>query len=629
MFRKQPALMHKALFDAPAPTPAFIRPPARAAQSAVARLSALASGTIDPPDYSELTGDVRYLSATDGGLFNRPFQGDPGNATDAIAYAQLYLRQKDTILALGLKGVELVDGVAKQFAFGTRVEYQQKMKLSDHPVALTVRGGYVHVFVDKTGEIKQVTSTIRRGRKPSRLGKIISPDAAITRARLAHDVDCETKSCELVLSSHETPVKGRSKRSLAPSENLRLDPVYEVTLQSGSPKSIKQYLVDARTGTVVHSVERLLFSRKSPSPAAAKEPDCRYFPLEPNAKVALSKQVIAYTVADLPDPTKLENKRFKMLVKNKGNWEVLRAKADGTFNYDIDTPQFEAVIIFVCLNKAVALQEKWGMTPFENPLPVYVHDEDVPDNAYADPINMEVHIGVGSGGKSGLRKFIGYDKMVEIHEVCGHIMITIMTPGRDLRGKQGASMHEDTGDFFAVLFTYTDHVEFAVRLQKPFGVADVQKDGRVVGPYSIDGGIRVQRNTKKTPADDSDEPHAACLIPGGADCDELEALIVKAMDINVGAEKSGRIKIAAMALVPAHTVKYTDMLRAMLSADETLNKGVNRQEIIKAFADHGIKLTGSKGKKKQPGKGSGSGKGRKSPGKSKSKTRNRCPKIVL
>jgi len=635
MFHKRDAQKHAAL--APAKTErTFVRPPRTAAKSAVGRLASLATGRVEA-DYNASTGDVRFLTATGGGLLSLPYTGDP------VSFAKLYMAQKDTITALGLRDTQIVDGQVRKFGFGTRVEFKQELTLSDHPTPLPVRGGFVHVFVDNKGEILQVTSTVRRGRKPQQLGKIISADDAIAAAKAAHGADvCEMKGCELVLSSHEKAertsnkkrtVSGRSsskKRSVSPSDNLRLDPTYEVFIQSCKPASLKQYLVNARTGKVVHSVERLLFSQKSKDQAAAGEPDCRYFPLEPDAKVALSKQLIAYTIADLPDPTRLENKRFKMMVKTSGEWEVVKAKADGTFNYDIDTPEFEAVIVFVALNEGVAKQEEWGMTPFDKPLPVYVHDEDVPDNAYADPINFESHIGVGSGAPNGLRKFIGYDKMVEIHEVCGHIMVTIMTPGRDLPGKQGAGMHEDTGDTFAVLFTYTDHVKFAVRLKKPFGVADVQKDDRVVGPYSLDGGIRVQRNTKKTPDDETGEPHDDGLISGGADCDALEALIVKVNDIDKGCETFGRIKIAAMALVPAHKVLFKDMLRAMISADETLNKGVNRKELEKAFAAHGIKLTGGTGKKKPT---SGSGK-KKSPGKGKSKdkskgkTKNRRCKVA-
>jgi hypothetical protein len=621
MFHKRDAQKH-AVF-APGTQSTFVRPPRPEAQTAVSRLSNLASGQVDV-DFNASTGDVRFLTATGGGLLNLPFTGD------AVSYAKLYLAQKDTITALGLRTAQLIDGEVRKFGFGTRVEFKQELTLPDHSTPLPVRGGFVHVFVDKSGEIRQVTSTVRRGRKPAKLGKIISTDQAVAFAKKAHGADvCEMKSCELVLSSHEAAQRGgNSKRSLAPSENLRLDPTYEVIIQSCKPASVRQYLVNARTGKVVYSVERLLFSQKSKDQASAAEPDCRYFPLEPDSKAALSKQLIAYTIADLPDPTRLENKRFTMMVKTSGEWEVVKAKADGTFNYDIDTPEFEAVIVFVTLNESVAKQEEWGMTPYDKPLPVYVHDEDVPDNAYADPINFDSHIGVGSGAPNGLRKFIGYDKMVPRHEVCGHIMVTIMTPGRDLPGSQGAGMHEDTGDTFAVIFDYTDHVKFAARLKKPFGVADVQKDDRVVGPYSLDGGIRVQRNTKKTPQDETGEPHDDGLISGGADCDALEALIVKANDIDKGCETFGRIKIAAMALVPAHKVLFKDMLRAMISADETLNKGANRKELMTAFAAHGIKLTGGN-KKKVPGKGKTKGKSKgKTKGKSKDKTKNRRSKVA-
>jgi len=598
------------------PESTFVRPPRAAAQSAVSRLANLASGQIEV-DYNAASGDVRFLTATGGGLLNLPFTGD------ALSYAKLYMAQKDTIAALGLRQANLVDGEVRKFGIGTRVEFKQELTLSDHVGPLPVRGGFVHVFVDNKGEIRQVTNTIRRGRKPQQLGQIITADEAVAKAKAVHGTDvCETKSCTLVLSSHETAQRQSKKtRSLAPSDNLKLDPTYEVVLQSANPASIMEYLVDARTGKVVHSVSRLYFSQKSKDQSAAAEPDCRYFPLEPDANVALSKQLIDYTIADLPDPTRLENKRFKMLVKKDGNWDVVRAKADGTFNYAIDTAEFEATIIFVALNEGVALQEKWGMTPFDKVLPVFVHDDSDTDNAYADPINWEVHILVGSGAPNGLAVHIGYDKMVEIHEVCGHIMVTVMATGRDLRGKQGAAMHEDTGDFFAVMFTYTDAFKFGPRLKKPFGVADVQKDARVVGPYSIAGGIRTQRNDKKAPGDLTGEPHDDGLIPGAADCDTLEALIVKAMDINIGAETSGRIKINAMPLMPGHTVLFTDMLRAMISADETLFKGVNRKEIEKAFKAHGITLGGkTPTKKKKPGSGSGK---KKAPGKGKGKTKNR------
>ncbi len=544
-------------------------------------------------DYNGLTGDVRYLTADGAGLSTAAFTGD------AVKFASDYLAQIDTIAALDLSDVSLVQTDKTEFPFGTRVEFSQTLTVADHPGALPVRGGFIHVFIDKQGQIRQVESSVRRGKKPVKLGTIISQDKAIAKAKAKHVTKvCEVRSCTLVLSSHEA----KSQRA-GSKPKLVLDPTYEVILHSCNPASQTLYLVDARQGKVVHKEEKLhFFSQVSPAQKAATEPAAKYFPVTPDPKVALPKQVIDYTIADLTDPTKLENKRFTMFIQKGGNWVVPQAKADGSFNYGIKDPEFEAVVIFIALNEATKMQEAWGMPKIPTPIPVYVSDPAVQDNAYFDPSAMEIHIGVGSGVPNGLRTNIAFDKMVERHEFNGHGMVTLTTPGHDLPGAQGGGLHEKAGDWAALIFEYLDAVKFAKQINRPWGVAEVQKDPRIIGPYSLDGGIRVMRNTKKYPGDITNEVHSDGEIPGGACGDLLQAVIEKENDVAKGAEICGKLQVASLALVPSHKVLFTDELRAMITADQTLFQGAYRQLIEKAHADHGITLSNTPPKKRTPKK---------------------------
>jgi hypothetical protein len=182
-------------------------------------------------------------------------------------------------------------------------------------------------------------------------------------------------------------------------------------------------------------------------------------------------------------------------------------------------------------------------------------------------------------------------------------------------------MHESTGDTFALVFEYLDYVKFAKQLGRILSVADVKKDPRVIGPYTIDGGIRQQRNNKRTPQDKTGEVHDDGLISGAATCDLLEAMIVNEDDVEKGCESFGRLYLAALALVPAHKVMFRDMLRAFVTADQTLNKGANRALIEKAFGDHGIKLGSSERKPRKPAPKKGPGK-KKTPGKKRSPKKN-------
>lgn len=95
-------------------------------------------------------------------------------------------------------------------------------------------------------------------------------------------------------------------------------------------------------------------------------------------------------ISTLPDPLVLANDRFVMHVMSDGQWQVVKAGTDGTFDFDPESPdrveraKYRAVLAFVELNKDAEAVFKATASP----VPVYVDEQAVDGNAYADPTPM-------------------------------------------------------------------------------------------------------------------------------------------------------------------------------------------------------------------------------------------------
>jgi hypothetical protein len=247
-----------------------------------------------------------------------------------------------------------------------------------------------------------------------------------------------------------------------------------------------------------------------------------------------------------------------------------------------------------------------------------IADPGVKDNAYWSTQDQEYHTGKGSGVQNGgLRVRIALDKMVDLHEVAGHGGNSITAAGGNLRGSQGRALEEKKADEKALLKEYRDHATFASRIGKPFGVAEVQKDARIIGPYSLDGGIRTMRNSTTYPNDWKGEPHDDSLMPGGAGGEIIEAVIVMEGDVVKGVDILEDLSSRATALSPANTTTFQDERRCYLTVDANFFGGKYKSIIEKAYDNHGIKApsakTPSKGPKQAPKKPGGPKKRRRSP----------------
>jgi hypothetical protein len=514
-------------------------------------------------DYDPKTGTVRTLST-------EAEQGFPMKARwtgDARKHAKALLADKDVRGALKLRGIELRnDELVQEPDGGFRVDFRQVVTVKKDKRAYQVRDGYVSVHVNANGAIQMVISTIRRAKAPRTAGKIITPLQATTAAQIAHGHPTSTRlALRLVLSAH----KGK------------FNPLYELTLMSETPRKVMEYLVEAKTGAVVFVENKLHFAAVGG----------RGFLRIPDPNKPIDGQVFDIDIDSLPDPKVLANQRLTMYIGSDKSKPV-KANAEGNFKFKPGTSEFTAVAVFFALNKQLELYEKLGMKKQTKPIPVFVDDHTVSDNAYFDPSNYEIHLGIGSGLPSGLNKEISWDLGVEWHEN-GHHLVFLQTPGHDLGGSEGGAANESTGDTAGDLpMDFWFRCVFGKQLGHELTRDDIKNDRLVIGVYALPpDGIRIQKNTKKYPDDVQGEVHADGLISGGACAEILVAMATNVtVSIQVGLESYLRLYIKALSLVPKSRVLFVDLLRAFITADQSLNQGANKALITRCFGNHGIKV---------------------------------------
>jgi hypothetical protein len=555
-----------------------------------AAVQALSSGFAGVEVEADQAGFIRALSGTNG-LFNQPFKGD------AKIHAAAFLASPLVNQALDLTNVTLdqANAVSEPMPFGFRVLYQQTVTLTSGKV-VPVRGATVHIAMDSDGKIFNVSSTLK----------------------YAHDLKDAIKTC-----SHKV-------RLVASENNGRLDPVYEVTLSTCTPRQIMEFLVKAKTREVVdyHSKMHFSVSSKAQQQALGRIA-AKTLLFIPDPKKPINQQVVDFYVENLPDPTVLANERYQPKVKENGTWGPVKAKADGTFNFSStgkERDKFCAVVAFVALNLQSDINESWGLKKQTRAIPVFINDDSDTNNAYFDPENYEIHILMGTGVENGgLTELIGLDLGVLWHENRHH-QVFLQTPANDLPGQEGGACNEATADVHGQLvMQYMFDLMFGKITKRTLTVQDIVNDKRIIGAYAMPpNGIRSQRNTKTT-ADKTGEVHDDGEIVGGAMADALQGYAESAdvasgkislQDQIANYGKNGQLLLA---LAPTRSVKFTDWRRCAITADQQLTGGVNRAVIEKAFDAHGISATAAST--------TGKGKGRKThPRKPKAPTTPKTPK---
>jgi len=316
--------------------------------------------------------------------------------------------------------------------------------------------------------------------------------------------------------------------------------------------------------------------------------------LTPDPNLPISNQISKTLIHNLPDNRVLKNAYFEMFMGLDARRALI--KDDNTYCYSPKDPEFAAVSVFLSLQKQIELYLSLGLKPPKQPMFVVINDPLELDNAYFDPERYEIHIGTGSGVKHrGLTKHIAFDLSVANHEF-GHAVVSLQAPGGYLFGKLGLAMNEAIGDVLgALVMDYLDRIWYAKQLGRSFDASDLKNDSRIIGKYALPPfGIRKQKNSKKWPEDVVGEPHADGLIIGGALADLLVAIATDGAMLEEQIKLFVKMTLMALTFLPSHKVTFTDMLRALITADKEICSGKYRPVIEQCFAYHGIVLDTTK-----------------------------------
>lgn len=570
----------------------------QSAVKAIANLKAKNPSAAEEVDFDDQFGYARLIPQDHlQGVVTARFRGN------ARQHANILLQHADIRAALGLDFVELRSSTVERFSrLGYRVGYKQVMTVAGRKRPVRVRGGFVHVFMDNNGIIFRVNSSLRFGQQPKKLAGLLKPrqvaKAAVeTHAKFLADeilgagVDDPARRDQIRKQVVTSCLRTRSELVLS-SHDDEFSPMYEVTVSTCKPdKRAWSYLVHATSGGVVYG--RNLQYRAAGIPV-------RRFLSSPDPDKALDGQIYDHVIASLPDPKKLANDRFVMKVKKNGRWVDVKAADDGSFKFAKDTVEFAAVQVFCVLNEQDDFYESLGASKAKDTFTVFVHDDDVTDNAYEDWQNKEIHTGKGSGvDAGGLTVWISYDPQVTNHE-SGHRWVGILTVDHDLGGREGAGAHEGwAGDMFgAQAMEYWRRRKYSKELGAELTADDVKADPFYVGRFSMPPkGIRQQDNNKQYPSDMTGEPHADGEVIGGAGGSLAKAIIADAkLGVDEGLARFTSILLHSLILAPAHKVTFRDLLRGCITADKQLYGGAGVKVIEAAFKKHGI----TQGSKAEP-----------------------------
>ncbi|MDR3612944.1 MAG: hypothetical protein P4L53_05205 [Candidatus Obscuribacterales bacterium] len=563
---------------------------------------------------NDVLGNIRTLTAQPGiSLYRAPWEGQ------SLAYVNKYLAEDTVRKSLKLANVNLVpDEVSDLGINGERVGYRQMVRtkctedgcLKD--IEIPVYKGYVHASVSPEGELVNLTSTITHARKPERLGKVISKEEAVTFAQKRFGKRTDVASNELVMIDNSGD----------------FEPVYVVTLRrsaaSTAAPSVKEILVNAKNGRIISWYERLRFNQHSSTQdRVLNSPVGSVLYRIPDPSADIAKQAGKEFFDNLPDPTVMANQFFNVFTlqgdgsgkkgtdaakgfintasKKKGRgkkaskqWKLLKANPDGTFVFQVGTDGFCAAIDFFALTKEMETCARLGLKKVTVVVPVHVNDPTNEDNAWLDPTQPLMSIGMGSGvNRGGLIKYIAFDIGVCWHE-CGHWIVTIQTPGHDLTGAEGAAMHEAIGDIMSVIMNCLFRLMYAKKIGMNFTKKDLQADPFDIGGYAAQPGvIRHGRNHKQTPQDKTGEPHDDSEIVTGALVDFFTDFVLAwpADDLVEAIEAFLRVILYALANMPASDQLFTDLLQALITAvQKTTNGKIDAKIVEAAFKKHSIVL---------------------------------------
>lgn len=400
-----------------------------------------------------------------------------------------------------------------------------------------VKESTISVHVNNAGDVVMVNNGLVKIGSLSSINESISDEKAIEVAKNA--VKCAATRSQI---STDSIIYGR--------DGVAVNAI-QVNIPSKNPLGDFVCVINAVDGSVISTEDIMNHADETPAPAPAPEP------------VVLGSLYVLN-----PLKCNITNEKLTNLTSNgkglKGKWvnvvnEDTTAAvlgADGNYIFDPNDTHFDEVCAYYYINAVHDYFAKYGFTGLDRPIKVTVHYGTKYDNAFFSP--MEGAIALGDGNKlNDLAK----EESVSYHEY-GHAVTNAMVY-MPYSSESGA-INEAFSDYVASTMTEDPMVgEWAVaKMNRPF--------------------IRNMDNKTHYPEDIQNEVHYDSNIYGGGLWDLRKAL---------GAEKTDKIvHYSRNYLKGIKNQKFTDGVKALISADKEFCAGENAALIAKIFEARGIKI---------------------------------------
>jgi|GEM_PF-6659654 len=523
-------------------------------------------------------GHIRYLWNSDDelGLSRLPFDGN------VAKHARKFLQQHETKELFQLEKIRLhLAKLVDNGQLGYMVMYDQ-VHFANNRIR-KIRRSHLQIYLNRDGVIWLVVSSLnhshsRREHNHKDYRALLERKQAIAIAKTDFGyAGAKLQKCRLVFNQH------KSHNDLA----------YEITLHCSQTRRRMEYVVDAVNGKILR-IEDLTLFHSAP---------CSVFALIPDATAPRPFATQTAIFDNLIDPAIFKTDQFRVLFKNTDyKFVELKPNAEGTYNFPQEQREFEAVNTAFWIYSLQKLFEECGGRKHQKVLIVKVCDDGFPNNAEFDPRPYHIIIGRGTGRKGGgYTPDEGNDGIFPAHEF-GHVIVFIMAAAGWLPSEEGRASNEAIGDATALGMSYLFRLWYGVKAGKIFTKQALINDPRIVGSYTAHPMLR-ELKTVLTVKDKNGRIHHDALIPGGALLDLLVwfatsrgqilsdiAGLSEAAEIELGIKDFFRLLIAALSLMPADQVLFTDVVRTFVLADQKLSNGIHSETIKKCFADHGITI---------------------------------------
>lgn len=378
------------------------------------------------------------------------------------AAAVWFLRETASLLGLDgeLTDLKLVE--ERESLGGRHLSYQQIHE------GLPVENGWVQVNLDSTGQVVSVFNT--HSPFPA-----LEQEAFIDRERAVEvAIDEYLRTTPRSRSKYDPPdapfdpvLVGELELAEDPqvedvyfADDGLLRRSYKIRIHGSVPRGLKEFVIDAATGTVLRRLDYLYSAKDGsgrvfvPNPVNSQNDNSLDDGNDANAQVpngAYANRTLLNLAGPAAGKYSLKGP-FVVLEDIQQPTNSPPTDAAATFNFQRDANDFEAVVAYYHVDRVQRYIQSLGFSNINNrQIRVDPHGEGNDDNSYYNPTPQgSGFLTFGDGGVDDAE-----DADVIIHEY-GHSIHDNQAPGKYPANGQAGAMGEAFGDYLAVSTSWTE-----------------------------------------------------------------------------------------------------------------------------------------------------------------------------